>query len=67
MASLSLLDDPPDFFLSKEYAELMSHEFIVWIPWIGLKNDRSVLHFSNLITCTILGDSYSVAHTYLLI
>ena len=29
MASLSLLDDPPDFFLSKEYAELMSHEFIV--------------------------------------
>jgi len=29
MTSISLLDDPPDFFLSKEYAELMSHEFIV--------------------------------------
>lgn len=29
MASLSLLDDPPDFFLSKEYAELMSQDFKV--------------------------------------
>ena len=29
MASLSLLDDPPDFFLTKEYAELMSHQFVV--------------------------------------
>ena len=29
MASLSLLDDPPDFFLTKEYAELMSQNFMV--------------------------------------
>ena len=29
MASISLLDDPPDFFLTKEYAELMSHQFVV--------------------------------------
>ena len=29
MTSISLSDDPPDFFLSKEYAELISHEFIV--------------------------------------
>jgi hypothetical protein len=29
MASLSLLDDPPDFFLTKEYTELMSHQFVV--------------------------------------
>ena len=32
MASLSLLDDPPDFFLSKEYAELMSQDFMVGLP-----------------------------------
>lgn len=29
MASLSLLDDPPDFFLTKEYTELMSHQFVI--------------------------------------
>jgi hypothetical protein len=29
MASVSLLDDPPDFFLTKEFAELMSHHFVV--------------------------------------
>jgi len=29
MASLSLLDDPPDFFLTKEYTELMSHQFLI--------------------------------------
>jgi hypothetical protein len=27
--SVSLLDDPPDFFLTKEFAELMSHDFMV--------------------------------------
>jgi hypothetical protein len=32
MASLSLLDDPPDFFLSKEYAELMSQDFMAGAP-----------------------------------
>jgi hypothetical protein len=35
MTSISLLDDPPDFFLTKEYAELMSHEFVVWGLQIG--------------------------------